>query len=208
MPRKGHLPGGEGRRDWSQAGRQRSVSTYRFGAHFARWVQTHRNRIVQIVNKPVEGFEEDGPEVVLFFPTRRGTHFALSLSDLTEEELLAVRSIIIDTCDMALPIVRLRDANAQRRLDEGDDTNPRVYRPVPEQVTRPWALGLNSESILERFATLPERDPDDSIGRVLRGSGSMVSHLPKADVVPDYNTSPDGEPEELREDDDELGGAQ
>lgn len=165
------------KRDYSE--RQQTPS------YWAGWMRTYRNQVVRILSSKKEG---EGPDVLLYWPPGPNgrNNLALNLSDLTEAELLALRGFLEGTFDLALPVCRLRDGNANERFTDGDDSDSRVYRQLPEVVERPWAIGINSESILERLAYVPPVDePGGGAAEVFGGDEPGLVEPDEADVEPE-----------------------
>jgi hypothetical protein len=64
--------------------------------------------------------------------------------------LLAFREAVLIATEVAEPLVRNLDAAARERLDDGDDSDDRLYRGLPTVVVRKRALGKYDEGVLQR----------------------------------------------------------
>jgi hypothetical protein len=80
----------------------------------------------------------------------RGTNQAttIDLTSLTLQELLAVREAVLVATQVAEPVVRALDDNARDRANNGDDSDPRVYRRLPTIAIRSGTLESYEKSIL------------------------------------------------------------
>lgn len=100
--------------------------------------------------------------VVAFNQLGRRYGSALNLTQLTAKELTAFREFINRAIDLAEPVVRQRDEEADHAFNEGNDTFERIYRAVPQLVYREGAVETYCKSLFERPDDLPdgERDGD------------------------------------------------
>lgn len=74
---------------------------------------------------------EDGTEVYVYFPMDSAdTLYQLKLTDLTWSEYSNLRKILSDAMKMAAPIIKIRDANAAKKLESGEIAPPRAYRTI------------------------------------------------------------------------------
>lgn len=89
-----------------------------------------------------------GPNVQLEIePTWRGARpIRISLTGLTEAELIAARKVIELAFDLALPVARDRDAHAKTE-DPSTSVNTRYYRSLPEFAIRTGAFEPYSEGL-------------------------------------------------------------
>ncbi len=86
----------------------------------------------------------------------------MNLTRMTEPELLAIKQLIDQAFELALPVVRQRDEEADEAFNEGDDSFERVYRAVPKLVFREGAVAAYMQSLRNRPEDLSgaERDGD------------------------------------------------
>lgn len=75
--------------------------------------------------------DEIGDETVLFCSAPSFKY--LNLTAMTEEEVLAFKQMVVDTCDFVLPIVRERDRIAREAAKAGDMTYKRLWRSDPKR---------------------------------------------------------------------------
>ena len=71
------------------------------------------------------------PDMSLVFQHSRGRHFSLPLTRLTAPELEAMKELVDWAFDKAIPVAQEIDEQARLAMEDGDDANPRLYRPVP-----------------------------------------------------------------------------
>lgn len=150
---------------------------WQFPADWAEFIDLFDQRIVKILGYGSEA-KELGPDVVMYilYKTAYKSQMAINLSRLTEPELDALKSILDSTIELARPIVQLRDKVARDNLDRGEDSDPRVYRPVPNIIKRPWAVGIDAASVLDRSEDLPTRPGHDKPPNPgVRSNGSSVA---------------------------------
>lgn len=106
--------------------------------------------------------DEDGNEtdnvsdLKLIYPIPNRPPVSWNLTALTEDELMAVKHLFDTAFELALPIVRERDKEAQDALDNGDDSHSRVYRQVPQLVYREGSIGEYRKSL--------QHGPEDAAG--------------------------------------------
>lgn len=81
-----------------------------------------------------------------YVPARR-MPLTWDITAMTLEELEATRQFYNTLFDLAEPVVRERDKAAQDALAEGDDTFQRIYRPVPQLITRQRKVGQHTEGV-------------------------------------------------------------
>ncbi|MEU4066702.1 hypothetical protein AB0F25_30690 [Streptomyces wedmorensis] len=78
-----------------------------------------------------------GDSVSVLVSTRYNpTGTKLILTNMTHEELVALREIWEHAFDLAEPVVVERDRVAREAFERGDDSNERVYRAPPAKVVR------------------------------------------------------------------------
>lgn len=73
------------------------------------------------------------------------------LSDLTMDELLAVREFIDIALTNAAPTVEERDRKADETYDQGDDADRRLYRAVPRILVREGEKYTDRPVLLRRY---------------------------------------------------------
>lgn len=113
----------------------------------------------------------------------------MNLTNLTIEELDALRSIINLAFDLAEPVVKDRDKVAQDAKDAGDDSYARVYRQIPEFVVRTGKVLAYGEGVLDRLAGILERF-GGGLPRFVERWGTRV--LGDGDVVADEASADSG----------------
>lgn len=94
---------------------------------------------------------EQGDNIVLLITVpgmRRPLRW--NLSAMTTAELEATRQFFEHLFDLADPIVRERDKVANEAYERGDDSFVRVYRGLPQFITRPRKEPTDSESVHDR----------------------------------------------------------
>lgn len=104
---------------------------------------------------------------VVFYNPRPGkvSDFALNLSNLTIEELSALKELLDTAFKWAEPVVNQRDKEAQDAWENGDDSHSRNYRPLPTVVYRKEPKREHDESVRERPEGVPEGDSGDGDGQ-------------------------------------------
>jgi hypothetical protein len=119
---------------------------------------------------------EPGPTIRLMIKKINYSRaITLDLSMLTEAELDALEKLFKLAFDEARPSCRLRDQEAQRSYAEGDDSNNRNYRPVPQFVVRERPSRKHKESIRDGSEGLSDRDGPDLSGGGIRGTSDAVA---------------------------------
>lgn len=129
---------------------------------------------------------ESTEDVVLFHP-RPSTipNVTLPLTNLTEEELDAFESIVTSAIAWARPVVKKRDTEAQDAWNNGDDSNPRNYRPVPQLVYRKRPQSEHSEGVHERPEGVREGGGRTSQDDGVRGAGDELAQSGEAESKPE-----------------------
>lgn len=104
---------------------------------------------------------EQGDNIVLMI-TVPGSRRPLkwNLSAMTLEELEATRQFFEHLFDLADPIIRERDKVADEAFSRGDDSYNRVYRSLPQFITRPRKESPNSESVHDGPEDAPQGPGD------------------------------------------------
>lgn len=89
---------------------------------------------------------------------KRGTFrpLLINLTHFRVDELKELRRLLDMALDEALKRAELLDADAQERFDNGDDTLPRLYRPIPQIIERPGVLARPFDE-----GTMTPADHDD-----------------------------------------------
>lgn len=140
---------------------------------------------------------ETGPDVIIWIGKTGRAGVPLALTSKTTEELLGMKALFEYAFELAEPIVRKRDEDARADFDRGDDTNPRIYRGVPEVAVRPWTEGIDGSSVLQRFEDLPAGDADEE--RASIPTGGYGGHLDKRLTPPGIAADYDAEIEQYKE---------
>ena len=142
-------------------GPHRSTSDPAFADTLATLVVSDTKAVL----KHEEFAEEIGNDLILQF-SQLGKRYGsmLNLTQMTEEELLALQNLLEMSVKLALPVVRQRDKEAQDAFTKGDDAYERVYRAVPQLVYREGTIEAYGESLHQR--------PDDLPGGVGDGDGA------------------------------------
>ena len=106
-----------------------------------------------------------GSDVVIYNP-RPGKipDLAINLSNLTIEELTALKALFDKAFEWAEPVVKQRDKEAQDAWENGDDSHSRNYRPLPVVVWRKEPKREHDESLRERPSGVPEGDGGERDG--------------------------------------------
>ena len=82
--------------------------------------------------------QEPGPEVAVYLPLNGGQAaptYVLNLTDLTHDEYVNLRKILATALKEAEPIIKVRDADAARKLQAGQIAPPRAYRAISRLFT-------------------------------------------------------------------------
>ena len=104
---------------------------------------------------------EPGPTVrLLITKNKRARPTTLDLTMLSEQELECLKKAFDLAFEEAKPVCRLRDQEAAKRHAEGDDSNHRIYRPVPQFIVRERPISKHAESLRDRPDGLPRGDGD------------------------------------------------
>lgn len=91
----------------------------------------------------------------IFIPGRKNP-LRWNFSAMTQEELEKTRQFFNHLFDLADPVVRERDRKANEAFKKGDDSYSRIYRPVPQLVTRERPKRQHDQGVLERPGSIPE----------------------------------------------------
>jgi hypothetical protein len=81
-------------------------------------------------------FEYDPNDVLLSFALGDYKSLLIDMTNFTEEELDAFKTVVMTAIDTARPEIQARDTKAKEDFANGDDTNARLYRPIPRIFTR------------------------------------------------------------------------
>lgn len=152
MSKADRLPGGK----WTKnkVARVTNTRSDQIGNDWAKWVKNWKNWFVCRIWLA----DHPDPEIELYMPERENhliKPLSIILTDMTESEILAMQELFIEMFAMAIPICRARDQRAKEAYEAGEDADRRLYREVSSVFTRPWALGINGESLLQRLDDLP-----------------------------------------------------
>lgn len=143
-------------------GRQYGANVDRTPSDNVAWCNVEGSKITLIAQP---NHKETGDDLVLgtgIMGMRGGS--LMNLTRMTEAELLAIKQLIDQAFELALPVVRQRDEEANAAFNQGDDTFERVYRAVPKLVFREGAVAAYMQSVHER--------PDDLLGTERDGDSS------------------------------------
>jgi hypothetical protein len=89
--------------------------------------------------------------VLLSLVRGAGQAVVIDLTSLTLPELIAFRETVAIATEVAEPIVRRLDLDAAEGFtDDGDDSNNRLYRPLPTVAVRKRALAEYDQGVLDR----------------------------------------------------------
>jgi hypothetical protein len=130
---------------------RRLRNPHKISPHRVAWVQLPREELILLhgTDDPdmfTEDFRpEDDVRVLIKRPGRGALN--ISLSSLTEKELLTLREFFLHAVEEALPICRDLDARAKEAFDAGDDAYVRLYRPVPTFYVRERGESAHAESV-------------------------------------------------------------
>lgn len=108
---------------------------------------------VEVQTPKYKGNSEQSVNVVI---SRAGAgargYVAISLTQMTEAELLLFRETFLIAVDLALPSVRKLDIKAKEDLQNGaPDTDPRIYRGLPIVVANKERIGEHDQGIFDRY---------------------------------------------------------
>lgn len=110
-----------------------------------RWVRTDN---LEFVHYAVPDGEREGGEGanegwgithILSFFSKRGSkkvNLSIDLSEMTGEELIAVKQLVDVVFEEAQEVCEHRDRIVQEAFQNGEDTHYRLYRTVPKVVER------------------------------------------------------------------------
>ena len=82
--------------------------------------------------------QEPGPDVIVYLPmssNQTAPTYILNLTDLTHDEYVNLRKILATALKEAEPIIKVRDADAARKLQSGQIAPPRAYRAISRLFT-------------------------------------------------------------------------
>ena len=79
---------------------------------------------------------EPGDDIIMELPGPGDTYFQLDITRLSALELDYIEAFFARAIAAARPIVERRDENAEQQRHDGIDTNPRIYRQVPQFIVR------------------------------------------------------------------------
>lgn len=82
--------------------------------------------------------QEPGPDVIVYLPlssNQTAPTYILNLTDLTHDEYVNLRKILATALKEAEPIIKVRDADAARKLQAGQIAPPRAYRAISRLFT-------------------------------------------------------------------------
>lgn len=130
----------------------------------------------------------------------------INLVNLTADELKVLREFLDHVLDLAEPYCEQLDAEAQQRWEDGDDTDPRLYRELPRLIIRERVQPRDDSGVQvgpERLSDVDGGGEPDSRPDELVGSG--VSDVGEGPLVPEDNTEETHQPAPVREVDGELG---
>ena len=130
----GRIPRGDGTaKPWSE----RLYSKYR-----RAWLQMKNIDVALFIGYPSNAPDEYGDRrfgadrIALYLKIYQHKIW-LNLTTWTEEELLALRTILVTALDTAIPVARSIDQAAQSEMDaEMDDLSPRLFRMKPALFVR------------------------------------------------------------------------
>lgn len=116
----------------------------------------------------------------IFIPGRKNP-LRWNFSAMTQEELEKTRQFFNHLFDLADPVVRERDRIANEAFKKGDDSYARIYRPVPQLVTRERPKRQHDPGVLERPGGAAEGtgSGSDFGGGLPAGSGELADSQPQ-----------------------------
>src|ERR1700738_2481536 len=91
------------------------------------WVKTNRTEFVLYVT--------DDDKITLSMGQGQRT-MRMTLTALTEDELIAMRTFLNRALALTQPIVQRLDTEAREAFDNGDDSHIRIYRPAAQLIIR------------------------------------------------------------------------
>ena len=159
----------------------RSPSVNAAFSQLTRFLYTRLIHHTVIVNAPMDAAGRF-QRIILSIMHGKGTNVAIDLTHLTLAELIAFRETVAIATEVAEPIVRQRDLEAQEKAENGDDSDDRIYRAVPTVVVRERALNSYNESVLNGRPDVFQRVGPGN-GRLGRSSdgGSAVDERKQED---------------------------
>jgi hypothetical protein len=101
------------------------------------------------VNTPASQIGKGHSRVIFSLTRGQGQPVVIDLTALTAVELEAFKQSVLIATEVAAPICAELDHRAQEEMENGDDSNPRCYRPLPSVVIRPRAFREYRGSILD-----------------------------------------------------------
>jgi hypothetical protein len=124
--------------------RSKPQGVAKIGPHRKRWVRTDNIEFIHYEvpdgeSEHGEGAREGWGEThSVSMIARRGNSYYLTinLSEMTSEELLAIKDFFNKVFDEAQEICQRRDTLAREAYESGDDSDYRLYRSVPAVVER------------------------------------------------------------------------
>lgn len=147
------------------------------------WLKSVLGQLVIMVHATAD--VEDDFDVKILYPQPRSRGIYFDLTSMTGAELDAFEKLITTAVGWARPIVKERDRRAQEALDRGDDSFPRVYRPIPQLIFRKGHERAHWEELRQRpdgptevvglpvdpnrglpapSGEVPQRDPGSDVG--------------------------------------------
>ncbi len=114
----------------------------------SRFIWTRLAYHQMFVNTPLRA-EPEGTRVLLSLGRGQGKPVTIDLTSLTAVELAAFKQTVLIATEIAEPICEDLDRRALEELENGNDANPRCYRPLPTVVVRPRAFREYSGRLLD-----------------------------------------------------------
>lgn len=133
------------------------------------------------------------PNVTMKIMKSNGSFVVFNMTLFTSEELAALREFFLMATSTALPATDLMDETAQKELDNGIDSDPRLYREVPRLFVREGEKFGDHPRLLrghEWDNRFPSYEQSAGLGFAKRGRRSPV---PKQ--APQDRAAHDGEAE-------------
>lgn len=163
-------------------------------ARATRFIWTRLSRHTIQVNTP--DHSRGGQRVILSITHGVNKTVRIDLTALTYPELLALRETINIATEVAEPICQSLDNKAAEKMNhDGDDSDERIYRPLPTVVVRKGTLREYDQGILDRrkdvlsgvqYQLLPGGRP--------KGFGSNLDNREEDDSVAEDDAPSNGEP--------------
>ena len=88
----------------------------------------------------------------------RSINFRINLTDMTEDELQAMKTFLLEGIHVALEVARARDEAARENFETGDGSDPRSHRPVPSLSQRTGPLLEYIQGVRDRPQGVPAVD--------------------------------------------------